>query len=89
MKSILKKLNENGRFISRIAYDTSPTYENTTSVKIYTKQQSDFMGEELFLEFHMPMVEMREVVNGKLTNVLRHNVTNWDKYDELDGEKNV
>ena len=47
------------------------------------------MGEELFLEFHMPMVEMREVVNGKLTNVLRHNITNWDKYDELDGEKNV
>lgn len=71
----IKKLNEQGKFISGITYENSPTYDNTTWVRIWGTRTTDLLGKELLLEFNMPKVNMRELVNGKIDNVLRHHVT--------------
>ena len=75
----MKKLNAQNKFISGITYEDSPTYDNSTWVRIWTNRLSDFMGKELLLEFNMPKTNMREVVDGKIDNVLRHNIINFDK----------
>ena len=69
----IEKLVPKGKQISWIKYADSSTKDNTTIVKIFVSDWSNF--DELWIEFEMPKYMSRGLVHGQISDVPAHRIT--------------